>query len=97
MVAVALAEELVQWMDAGVGDGVGRGQVRVMLVEGAGDMLTMEKGLHVGTLLRSSERFVGVMVVFSENICYRVQQRMFLFSQFDGHTPQMERVLLEDI
>ena len=46
MVAVALAEELVRLMNAGVGDGDER--VRLMTFQGAGHVLAMEKRGEIG-------------------------------------------------
>ena len=46
MVAVALAEELVQQMNAEVGEGDER--VRLMMFEGARHVLAMEKRREVG-------------------------------------------------
>ncbi|KAM0798620.1 Alpha/Beta hydrolase protein [Usnea florida] len=46
MVAVALAEELVRLMNAGVGEGEER--VRLMVLEGAGHVLAMEKQGEIG-------------------------------------------------
>ena len=46
MVAVALAEELVQQMNAGVGEGDER--VRLMMFEGAGHVLAVEKRGEIG-------------------------------------------------